>query len=130
MSPYRSIDNLVGINDVSTSASEWNAGPAPTFVSTVSFTLVGDQSATFHKGRRLKSTNNGGTVYSTIISSVFSVSLTTVTVANDSGVLDVGLSAVSYGIESADNPSNSPDSWRSLDGQGLWRSLDGQGGGR
>jgi hypothetical protein len=57
------------------------------------FTLVGDQTTTFTVGRRLKTTNSGGTVYSTITASVFAA-VTTVTVVNDSSSLDAGLSAV------------------------------------
>lgn len=107
-SPIWTIDNLSGINDVSASFDEWKAGPAPTFVSATSFTLVGDQTQTFTKSRRLKTTNSGGTIYSTITNSVFGV-VTTVTVANDSGVLDSGLSAVSYSLISAINPSIDAD---------------------
>lgn len=102
------IDNISGVNDVTSALDEWKAGPTPTFVSATSFTLVGDQTVEFHKGRRLKTTNSGGTVYSTITASVFGAT-TTVTVANDSSILDSGLSAVSYGIIRAANPSISPD---------------------
>jgi len=106
-SPYRTLDNISGVNDVGGAAaqSQWVAGPTPTFVSGTSFTLVGDQTATFHAGRRLQSTNTAGTIYSTILTSVFT-SLTTVTVANDSGALDSGLSAVNYGLISAVNTSD------------------------
>jgi hypothetical protein len=48
------------------------------------------------QGRRLKTTNSGGTIYSTITNSVFGA-LTTVTVVNDSGTLDSGLSAFCLG---------------------------------
>ncbi len=108
-SPIWTIDNLAGINDVAAAQDQWVAyGSAPTFVSTTSFTLVGDQTSTFHVGRRLKTTNSGGTIYSTIITTAFGA-LTTVTVANDSGVLDSGLSAVSYSLISAVNPSIDAD---------------------
>lgn len=103
-SPIWTIDNLVGINDTSVSIDQWVVGPAPTYVSATSFTLAGDQTSTFQPGRRVKTTNSGGTVYSTISTSVFGA-VTTVTVLNDSGTLDVGLSAVSYGLLSSDNPS-------------------------
>jgi hypothetical protein len=98
-SPYRTMDNLSGTNDVSIQTGvEWISGPTPTFVSGTSFTLVGDQRTNFTLGRRLKTTNTGGTVYSTIVVSAFSA-LTTVTVVNDSpGQLDSGLSAVTYGL--------------------------------
>lgn len=97
-------DNVAGINDATVTLDQWIAGPAPTYISATSFTLVGDQTSAFHVGRRLKTTNSGGTIYSTISASVFGA-LTTVTVINDSGVLDSGLSAVSYGLVAADNTS-------------------------
>ncbi len=104
------VDNVAGVNDVSGSLDEWKASAVtPTFVSGTSFTLPGDQTVEFHKSRRLKTTNSGGTVYSTITSSVFAPNTTTVTVVNDSGNLDAGLSSVSYGIVRATNPSVSPD---------------------
>ena len=103
-SPYWTKDNLTGINDVSSTTSEWIAGPAPTFVSATSFTLTGDQTATFTVGRRVRTTNTGGTVYSTITNSVFGA-LTTVTVVNDSSTLDSGLSAVAYSILASNNVS-------------------------
>jgi len=104
-SPYYSWDNIDGVNSALVSGiTEWLTGPTPTYVSATSFTLVGDQSSTFHVGRRLKTTNSGGTVYSTITAVAYTT-LTTITVVNDSGTLDAGLSAVYYSILSADNPS-------------------------
>ena len=97
-------DNVAGINDATVTLDEWASGPAPTYVSATSFTLVGDQTTVFHTGRRLKTTNSGGTIYSIITASSFA-SLTTVQVVNDSGTLDAGLSAVSYGLISAENSS-------------------------
>jgi hypothetical protein len=106
LSPYWTRDNISGVNDP-TGFTEWvPSGLVPTFVSTTSFTLTGDQTAVFTPGRRIKTTNTGGTVYSTIGTSVFGA-VTTITVINDSGVLDVGLSTVSYGIISSINQSYS-----------------------
>lgn len=101
-------DNIDGINDTSVTIDQWVSGPAPTYVGATSFTLVGDQTTTFHVGRRLKTTNSGGTIYSTIISSAFAA-LTTITVANDSSTLDSGLSAISYGLISYTNTSINAD---------------------
>ena len=101
------VDGVSGVNDVTGSFDEWKAGPAPTFVSATSFTLVGDQTQIFTIGRRVKTTNSGGTVYSIITASVFGA-LTTVTVVNDSGTLDSGLSAVSYGLLASTNESAPP----------------------
>lgn len=109
VSPIWTIDNISGINDSTVTIDEWVAsGLTPTYVSATSFTLAGDQTSIFHEGRRLKSTNTGGTVYSTVTNSVFGAS-TTVTVVNDSSSLDSGLSAVSVGIIRANNPSISSE---------------------
>jgi hypothetical protein len=97
-------DNISGVNDTSVAQDQWVSGPAPTYISATQFSLVGDQTSTFQVGRRVKTTNSGGTVYSRITVSAFGAE-TTVTVVNDSGTLDSGLSAVSYGLLSADNPS-------------------------
>lgn len=77
---------------------------APTFVSTTSFTMTGNQTASFTIGRRLKSTNTGGTVYSTVIASAVTLN-TTVTVTNQSGTLDSGMSEVSISTVEAVNPA-------------------------
>jgi hypothetical protein len=99
------LDNIAGINDSATQ-DQWTlyAG-TPTYVSATSFTLAGDQTNTFQIGRRVKSTNTGGTVYSTIVNSVYGSPNTTVTVVNDSGALDSGLSSVSLGLITATSPS-------------------------
>ena len=82
---------------------QWYApGLAPTYVSTLSFTLVGNQTAAFHVGRRFKAVVTAGTVYGRIATSVFTT-LTTVTVVVDSGVLDSGLSTVYLSVLTAVN---------------------------
>lgn len=92
-------DNITGVNDTTSAVDQWKASQlTPTFVNATSFTFTGDQTTIFEVGRRLKSTTSGGTIYSTISASSFGAGLTTVTVVNDSGALDAGLSAVSYGI--------------------------------
>lgn len=104
----RTVDNITGINDATLliTSSEWVlSGSLPTYISATSFSLVGDQTGLFQVARRMKSTNSGGTIYSTIAASVYAANATTVTVVNDSGVLDAGLSAVSYGLLAAINPS-------------------------
>lgn len=109
--PIDTWDNLAGINDaVGAAQGQWETGPEPTFVNTTSFTLIGDQTTDFHIGRRVRTINSSGTIYSTIINSAFT-SLTTVTVINDSGVLDVGLSDVFYGLLTATDHSSSSDAF-------------------
>lgn len=98
----RTIDNITGINDASISVDQWIVYQGtPTFVSATSFAVAGDQTQTFQIGRRIKTQNTGGLIYSTITNSVYGAPNTTITVANDSGVLDSGLSQVSYGIISS-----------------------------
>lgn len=98
-------DNITGIGDINTAPDEWVLfTAAPTFVTATSFTVAGDQTNIFQPKRRLKSINTGGIVYSTIVSSVFTT-VTTVTVTNTLGVLDAGLSAVSYALLAANNSS-------------------------
>lgn len=106
----RTVDDITGLNDPAqtTTISEWILyGSAPTYISTTSFSVTGDQTGTFQVNRRVKTTNTGGTIYSLISASSYSsgTGLTTVTVVNDSGTLDSGLSAVSYGLLSVTNPS-------------------------
>lgn len=111
-SPIWTVDNISGINDVSSGAqNEWQtSGLAPTYVSGTSFTVAGDQTSILHVGRRIKATVTAGTAYGTIISTAFGA-VTTVTIAGDVGsnTLDAGLSAVQYGVVTAINPSIDAD---------------------
>lgn len=95
----RTIDNVSGINDTTVTVDQWIPYPGPpTYISATSFSVVGDQTQSFQVGRRIKSVNTAGTVYSTITASTYGAPNTIVTVVNDSGVLDAGLSQVSYGL--------------------------------
>lgn len=98
-SPIWTEDNITGINDSSVAGiSQWTVQTnIPTYISTTSFSLVGDQTSTFEVGRRIKLINTAGTLYGTIAASVFGA-VTTVTVLLDSGVLDSGLSSVELGL--------------------------------
>lgn len=108
VSPVWTRDNISAINDTTITISEWIAGNAPTFISTTSFTLAGDATSIYTKGLRLKFTVTAGTVYGTILTSVFTT-LTTVTLEMDTGqVLDSGLSVVAYAILNAVHPSMPP----------------------
>lgn len=104
-SPIWTIDNLSGINDITSAVTEWIAGPSPTYISAANFSLVGDQTSNFTLGRRCKFTVTAGTVYGTIVNSVFGIA-TTITMKMDAAfALDNGLSAVSYALLAADHPS-------------------------
>jgi hypothetical protein len=103
-------DNVQGVNDPASptggTAQNWYTfSGSPVFVSGTQFTLTGDQTSTFQVNRRIRTQNSGGVRYGTITASVYTT-LTTVTVVNDAGVLDVGLNSVDYGlIEVGSTPS-------------------------
>lgn len=102
-------DSVQGVNDPSTVVvpNQWVPyTAAPTFISTTSFSLVGDQTGTFEVQRRVKAQCSGGTVYATIATSVFAAGITTLTLTLDTALpLDSGLSAVSYGLLTYTNRS-------------------------
>lgn len=102
----RTIDNISGVNDTTVSIDQWIVYQGtPTYISATSFTVPGDQTPIFQVHRRIRTANTGGMIYSSITASAYSAPNTTVTVSNDSGVLDAGLSQVAYGVISADNTS-------------------------
>lgn len=102
----RTIDNISGVNDASVSQSEWVvSGFVSTYIDAASFSVPGDQTMVLQINRRLRTTNTSGLIYSTITNSVFSAGVTTVTVANDSGVLDAGLSLIEYALLAPVNSS-------------------------
>lgn len=73
------------------------------YSSGTSFTVAGAGSP-YHFGRRLKTTNTGGTVYGEVVSTSGG-SPNTITITPDSGTLDSGLSAVYYGMTSYNSSS-------------------------
>jgi hypothetical protein len=109
VSAILTFDNVSALNDVAdVVTTEWTlSGMTPTYVSATSFTVTGDQATTLNVNRRLKLTVTAGTVYATIIQSSYNgiFQVTTVQVLTDSGSLDSGLSAFSYGIVNAANTS-------------------------
>ena len=74
-------------------------GVTPTYVDANNFTVSGDLTAIFTKGRVLKITDTGGTFNAVCVSSSYDsgTELTTVTVAGDT--IDSGLSAVLYAVQ-------------------------------
>lgn len=95
-------DNITGVNDPSVGATDGNwilfAGE-PTYISATSFSVSGDFRDVFTEYRRLYSVNAGGVIYSSVSSASYASGVTTVVITNDSGTLDVGLSAVYYAFE-------------------------------
>lgn len=100
--PVWTIDNLQGMNSGggATAANEWvlYSASAIAFVNSNTFTLVGNQTLTFHIGRRLQFMTSAGFVYGRITNSVFAASTTVTMQMDGSQVLDSGLSAVYYSI--------------------------------
>ena len=95
----RTVDNISGVNDTSSTASEWtSSGLTPTYISATQFSVVGDQTSIFQVNRRVRTTNTGGLIYGRITVTAFGAGITTVTVLNDTGSMDAGLSAVAYGF--------------------------------
>lgn len=100
-SPIFTEDGIAGVNDTATTTSQWIAsGATPTYISATQFTLVGDKTADFHVGRRVKFTVTAGTVYGRISVTAYTT-LTTVTIVG--GALDSGLSAVELSALTATN---------------------------
>ena len=108
VAPFWTIDHLAPQNDVTapTTQSQWAPLTATgiTFAGPATFTVAGNQTAILTPGRRLQMFVNGGTRYGTILTSVFTT-LTTVTMALDSGILDSGLNVINYAVLSSVNPS-------------------------
>lgn len=102
----QTVDNINGTNDTTGTQTEWvTSGLVPTFISATSFSVPGDQTGVLTIQRRLRTSNTAGTIYSTITASSFAASTTTVTVSNDTGALDSGISVVAYGLLAPVNPS-------------------------
>ena len=101
-------DNIGGVNDPgssSISTAEWTAsGLTPTYISSTSFSVTGNQVAKFPVGQRIKYTVSGGTGYGTVQTSTYS-SVTTIVIQYDSIALDSGLSVVAYSFLNAGAPS-------------------------
>ena len=124
----RTVDNISGINDTTATQTEWvSSGFVPTFISATSFSVPGDQTSTLQIGRRIRTQNTAGLIYSRITNSVFAATITTVTVVNDSGVLDSGLSSVAYGLSAPISPSL-PNSVAVRDTMGITTSRQNQEG--
>lgn len=84
---------------------EWlNYGDVPTYVSATQFTVPANLTSRYSVGRRVKAIVTAGAIYGSISASVYT-SLTTVTVAWDSGSLDGGLSEVDVGMLNPAAPS-------------------------
>lgn len=91
----------------SPAVSEWIPGAGDSvYVSTTSFSVTGvDVTGIYHTGRRVRSQNTSGVVYSTVQSSTFTTNTTVVVVSDGVTLLDAGFSSPAYGIISRANSS-------------------------
>lgn len=97
-----------GMRQVMADIRSWYEDPAwidlgdtPTYIGTTSFSLVGDKTATYAVGRRIRAIGTTPfTIYGTIATSVYG-SVTTVTVTWDSGTLNATLNAVALNLSQA-----------------------------
>lgn len=100
VSPIYTADNVT-VKDLTAVISEWVTGTTPTYISSNSFSVAGDQRSLYHVGRRVKLVAAGSTVYGVISSSVYG-SVTTVTVlVDDQLTISASLNSVFYGLLSA-----------------------------
>lgn len=95
-----SVDNIIGIQAAATNnnlaTAIWNpATGIPSYISTTSFALEGDQRTTFAIGNRVRFLTDFGYGYATIVNSTYSTS-TVVTLINDTISLDSSLTTVDY----------------------------------
>lgn len=83
-----------------TSISQWQSiGVAPTFLSANSLSVPGDLRSVLNIGRRILAVVTAGAfAYGTVQQSVFGGGVTTLTLNMSSGVIDVNLSSLNYGI--------------------------------
>ena len=86
--------------------AEWiDLGDVPTYISGTSFSVPNNRTAVYQVGRRIRIVDGvPATFYGTITASVFG-SVTTVTVALDSGAIAASVAAVAVGLVSVTNSS-------------------------
>ena len=94
----RLIDNISGVNDVATpTISEWVVfGTSPSYVSSTTFSVAGDQTAIFTATRRVRVTISGSLYYGSVVSSTYSTGSTSVVCTMDSTPISAGITAVAY----------------------------------
>jgi len=102
-------DNISGVNDVVLSAatvSEWViTNLTPSYISSTSFSVPGNNTATFQPNRRVQIAVTAGIIYGYVETSTFGAGITTVVVQVDSTVIDSGISSVNVGLLDSVHPS-------------------------
>lgn len=102
-------DNVSGINDLSFSQNQWiSSSLTPLYLTPTTFSVSGNQTTLFNVGMRVQLQVTAGTIYGTVVSSVYSLPSTTVTLVVDGGNnLDSGLSTFSTALISG-TPTSVP----------------------
>lgn len=100
----RTYEDVSGATSAVIAPSQWvSTALIPTYIGTQQFSVVGDQTALFTVGRRVRMTSPTTTRYATVISSVFST-VTTVTVGfNPSNVVDTTISGIDVSLDDTAN---------------------------
>jgi len=94
-------DDIIGVEQSASTQSQWLAtGQTGTYIDATSFSVVGDQTATYIVDRRIQIADSGGTKYATIVSATFGT-FTTIVVKGDA--LAASITSVSVGLLSATN---------------------------
>lgn len=107
------------VNDVirknMASVAEWYKNPGwveydtATYLAPTQFTVVGDRTADYTQGRRVKATLSGGVIYGTIVTSAYDT-VTTITVKWDgSGAMDATLLLLEVSILTTDHQVEASD---------------------
>lgn len=99
---------MASIRTVFNDAQYFDPNLTPTFVSSTTFTVAGDQTSAIHQGRRLKLFDATAGVATTIYATVLTASFTTVTTIScsvDSGALTSSLSSFAIAVLSRNNSS-------------------------
>jgi len=105
-------DGITGVNDttINSLSNDWiSFNGLPSYLSSDTFSVSGDQISIFQQHRRVKTINNAGPITGTVVSSSYVAGVTNVILANDTGgALDSGISQVYYGFIQTD-PSSIPN---------------------
>jgi hypothetical protein len=104
-SPILTEDHIQGVNDLNASTTQWlPTALTPIYDGATQFHVVGDETAIFQDGRRLKLHISTGYIYATVSSSVFTT-YTTVNLINDSTTIDSTIDSIEVSILSSLNPA-------------------------
>ena len=108
VSTFDNINGIASLISPNANPDNWIlSNQTPTYISGTSFSVLGDQRSIFQTYRRVKSINNALSVYSSVVSTTYDGTKTTIVVQNDSSSLNAGLNSVYYGVIET-NPSSIP----------------------